>query len=148
MSHSLCSLHTHVAFSTKDRLPFIEDSFRPDLFAYLGGIVRHLEGKAVIINGLKDHVHMLIKLPPTLAPAECMRVVKANSSRWLRENGHRNFGWQTGYAGFSVSTSNLPQVTAYIREQERHHRRMSFQEELATMLRKNNIAYEERFLWR
>ncbi len=110
--------------------------------------MRHLEGKAVIINGMKDHVHMLIKLPPTLALADCMRVVKANSSKWLRENGHPNFAWQTGYAGFSVSTSSLPQVTSYIREQDRHHRRMSFQQELVRMLGKDNIAYEERFLWR
>jgi len=124
MPHSLCSLHTHVVFSTKDRLPLLHDEFRPALWAYLGGIVRGLGGKAVIINGMKDHVHMLLRLPPTLALADCMRFVKANSSKWLRQTGQRKFAWQAGYAAFSVSTSNLPQLTNYIRGQEQHHHRM------------------------
>ncbi|MGH9603632.1 MAG: IS200/IS605 family transposase [Terriglobales bacterium] len=148
MPHSLCSLHTHVVFSTKDRLPTIHDEFRSDLFAYLGGIVRGLDGKAVIINGMRDHVHMLIKLSATLAVADCMRFVKANSSKWLRQNGHPKFAWQNGYAAFSVSTSNLPHVTNYIREQERHHRRMSFQQELVRLLEKHGVIYHERYLWR
>ncbi len=148
MSHSLCSLHTHVVFSTKDRLPLIRNDFRPALWAYLGGIIRGLDGKAIIINGMKDHVHMLLKLPPTLAVADCMRFVKANSSKWLRQTGHPKFAWQAGYAAFSVSTSNLPQVTNYIRDQERHHRRMSFQEEILRLLEKYGVSYDERYLWR
>ncbi len=148
MSHSLCSLHTHLVFSTKDRLPIIHDEFRSNLYAYLGGIVRGLGGKAVIINGMKDHVHMLLKLPPTVAIADCMRFVKANSSKWLRQSGQGKFAWQAGYAAFSVSTSNLPQVSNYIRSQVLHHRRMSFQAELLKLLEKHGVPYEERYLWR
>jgi REP element-mobilizing transposase RayT len=147
MSHSLCSLHIHVVFSTAGRLPLITAELKPRLFAYLGGIVRQLSSKAVIINGMPDHVHMLLTIPPTLAVAECMRVVKANSSRWARQNGHRRFAWQTGYSAFSVSTSQMPRVVRYVQEQEKHHRRISFQQELLSLLRKNGVEFDERYLW-
>ena len=147
MSHSLCSLHFHIVFSTEGRLPLITAELKPRLFAYLGGIVRELDGKAVIINGMSDHVHMIITVPPTLAVAACMRVVKANSSRWARQDGHRRFAWQSGYSAFTVSTSQMPHVVRYIREQEKHHRRISFQQELLALLRKNQVEFDERYLW-
>ncbi len=120
---------------------------RPDLFAYMGGIVREIGGVARIINGTEDHVHMLMSLAPDMAVSECLRVVKTNSSRWLH-GSFPSFAWQTGYGAFSVSTSNEKQVIKYIREQERHHRRMTFQEEFIALLRKHGIAFDERFLWK
>jgi REP element-mobilizing transposase RayT len=73
MAHSLTSLHTHIVFSTKQRQKLIGPDLKPDLLAYLGGIIREPRGKAVIVNAVEDHVHMLVKLPPTLALSECMR---------------------------------------------------------------------------
>jgi putative transposase len=125
MAHSLCSIHIHVVFSTKDRLPLIGNGVHSDLHAYLGGIVRQLEGKPVIINGLSEHVHLLLRLPPSLAVSECMRALKANSSKWLHENGYGKFAWQSGYAAFSVSTSNFPKVVDYIGDQQQHHQKMT-----------------------
>ena len=150
MPHSYSSLLTHVVFSTKDRMRFLDAQIRPDLFAYMGGIVREMGGVARIINGLEDHVHMLISLAADVAISECSRVVKTNSSRWVHETfaNHRNFAWQTGYGAFSVSASNGKQVIKYIRDQERHHRRMTFQEEFITLLRKHGVSFDERFLWR
>ena len=150
MPHSYSTLLTHVVFSTKDRMRFLDAQIRPDLFAYMGGIVREMGGAARIINGLEDHVHMLISLAADVAVSECLRVVKTNSSRWVHERfgNHRNFGWQSGYGAFSVSASNEKQVVKYIRYQERHHRRMTFQEEFITLLRRYGVAFDERYLWR
>ena len=150
MPHSYSTLLTHVVFSTKDRRRFLDPEIRPDLFAYMGGIIREMGGTARIINGIEDHVHMLVSLAADVAVAECLRVVKANSSRWIHGGlaNHQDFAWQTGYAAFSVSASNEKQVIKYIRDQERHHRRMTFQEEFIALLRKHGVAFDKRFLWR
>jgi acetylornithine/succinyldiaminopimelate/putrescine aminotransferase len=101
----------------------------------MGGIIRNLAGQALIVNGIVDHVHLLVWLPPTVAVAEALRVLKANSSRWVHDTqGHRTFAWQASYGAFSVSHSNTSVVVKYIQEQEEHHRRISFQEEFLTLL--------------
>jgi len=112
MPHSYSSLLVHVIFGTKGRARSIDKGIRPDLLAYMGGIVREMSGVARAINGTEDHVHMLVSLPADLAVSECLRVVKTNSSRWIHEKvaNHRSFAWQTGYGAFSVSTSNERQV--------------------------------------
>jgi REP element-mobilizing transposase RayT len=131
MSHTYSNLLTHTIFSTHERTPLITDNIRDDLYSYLGGIVRELRGTALAIGGTRDHVHMLLKLPCNLAIADCLRVVKTNSSRWVHETWPERllFGWQIGYGAFSVSESGHLRVVAYIRQQEKHHRKMSFREE-------------------
>ena len=119
----------HFIFSTQGRLPLIEPEFRDDLFAYLGGVIREMNGTALIVNGATDHVHMLVRVRPVHSAAEIARVVKANSSRWLREKWDPQFAWQTGYGVFSVSESNVAAVMKYIADQEEHHHKRSFQEE-------------------
>jgi putative transposase len=121
--------------------------FRSDLFAYLGGIIREMGGTALIINGTADHIHMLVRARPAHSPAEVVRVAKANSSRWVHEKWNSDFAWQTGYGVFSVSESNVAGVTRYIAEQEKHHRKLSFQEEYVAFLKRNNVAYDERYIW-
>ena len=148
MAQTFTNLLTHIIFSTKDRVSSIRPELQSDLHAYVGGIMRNLEGQAPIVNGVADHVHLLVWLRPAVAIAEALRVLKANSSRWVHESqGHSTFAWQAGYGAFSVSQSNASGVVKYIQEQERHHRRMSFQEELLAFLKKNHIAYDERYIW-
>ncbi|HUZ45860.1 MAG TPA: IS200/IS605 family transposase [Terriglobia bacterium] len=149
MAHTYSNLLTHVIFSTKGREPLITPGLKTDLAAYLGGIVRELGGKVVAANSMPDHVHMLLWLPPSVAVADALRVVKTNSSRWARRTPKegRGFAWQTGYAAFSVSQSSAAAVAKYIREQEKHHRRVSFQEELIAFLKKNGVEYDERYIW-
>jgi len=125
----------------------LKPNFRPDLFAYLGGIIREMGGTALMINGTADHVHMLVRVRPAHSPAETVRVAKANSSRWVHEKWNSDFAWQTGYGVFSVSESNVAGVTRYIAEQEKHHRKLSFQEEYVAFLKRNNVAYDERYIW-
>src|SRR5579862_537631 len=120
LSHTAGNLLIHLIFSTKNRRPLITPEIRNDLFAYLGGIIREMHGAALIINGTADHVHMLIRIRPAQAAAEIARVVKANSSKWIREKWNLRFAWQTGYGAFSVSESNVPAVSRYIATQQDH----------------------------
>jgi putative transposase len=147
VSHTSGNILLHLIFSTQGRRPLIKREFRPDLFAYLGGIVREMQATALIINGTADHVHMLLRIRPAQSAAEIVRVVKANSSKWVRAKWSSDFAWQTGYGVFSVSESNVPAVKKYIAEQEEHHKKHSFQEEFLTFLKKNHVEYDERYIW-
>jgi hypothetical protein len=120
------------------------------VIGYLGGIVRELRGSALMVGGVEDHIHMLLKLPCDLAIADCMRVVKTNSSRWvhLKWPERKDFAWQTGYGAFSVSESNRDRVVEYIRRQEEHHRKTTFEEELVGFLKKQGIEFDDWYLWR
>jgi len=141
------NLVVHLIFSTKLRKPLIAPDIRSDLFAYLGGIVRELRDTALIINGTCDHVHMLIRIRPAHSISEIARIVKTNSSGWIRKKGHKEFAWQAGYGVFSVSESSIPAVTKYIATQDEHHQRRSLQEEFLEFLKKNKVAYDERYIW-
>lgn len=147
MAQTCGNLVVHLIFSTKLRQPLIAPDIRSDLFAYLGGIVRELRGTALIVNGTCGHVHMLIRIRPAQALAEIARIIKANSSGWIRKKGHKEFAWQAGYGVFSVSESSVPSVTKYIATQEEHHQKRSFQKEFLAFLKKNNVAYDERYIW-
>ncbi len=149
MPHTYSKLLTHVVWSTKDRVAMIPAAIRPDVHAYLGGIVREEGGTAVAIGGTADHVHLLIELPADQNVADCVRVVKTNASRWIHERWPERhaFSWQAGYGAFAVSASNANRVIQYIRTQEEHHRRINYHDEFVALLRKHGIAFDERYLW-
>ncbi len=149
MAHTFTAIHLHIIFSTAGRLPLISQELKPRLFAYLGGIVRSMNGTALIVNGIEDHVHLLSEIPTTLAIADFMRDLKANSTNWVKETfpERGDFKWQTGYAAFSVSKSGLDSVRTYIEQQEEHHRKRTFQEEYLAFLRKHEIEYDPRFVF-
>jgi REP element-mobilizing transposase RayT len=150
MGHTYTNLVTHFIFSTKDRVEHLQDrEIRERAFAYLGGIVREMEGVALIVNGAADHAHVLTVTPASLAPAELMRVVKTNSSKWIHETFPElsAFAWQAGYGAFSVSESNVPQVQKYVAGQEEHHKTVTFQEEFLAFLKRHRIQYDERYVW-
>ena len=142
------SLHYHIVFSTKDRTPVIAAAWRERLHAYLGGVVRNVEGVPEAIGGIADHVHLLIGLRATACLADVVRDVKAVSSRWVHEEiGDRTFAWQEGYGAFSVSASQRGMVREYIARQEEHHRKRTFQEEYLELLKRSGVEYDERYLW-
>jgi putative transposase len=147
VSHTSGNILLHFIFSTLGRRCLIRPEFRGDLFAYLGGIVREMNGTALIINGTGDHVHMLLRVRPVHSSAEIARVVKTNSSKWVREKWSSEFAWQTGYGVFSVSESNVAAVTKYIAGQQQHHKKHSFQEEFVAFLKKNHVEYDEKYIW-
>ena len=147
LSHTSGNILLHLIFSTQRRRPLIKPEFRADLFAYLGGIVREMQGTALIINGTADHIHMLVRIRPVQSAAEVTRVIKANSSKWVRSKRSPEFAWQTGYGVFSVSESNVAAVKKYIARQEEHHKKQSFQEEFVELLRRHGISIDEKYLW-
>jgi len=145
---SYTSLFYHVVFSTKDRRPLLSEELLPRACEYMGGIIRNMRGKMLAANGSADHVHLAALLRPTAAIADVVRDVKANTSGWIHQTlpNLRAFRWQDGYAAFTVSRSVVPEVVAYIRKQEAHHRKMTFQEELIGLLERHGVEYDERYI--
>lgn len=138
----------HIIFSTKDRAPFITPDIRERLHPYIGGIIRAEEGSLLTIGGMPDHVHLLIRWRTDATIADLMRTVKARSSRWVhRTFPHaQSFRWQEGYSAFSVSKSVEHGVRTYIENQETHHARRSFMDELRTILRAHGVDFDDRYL--
>jgi REP element-mobilizing transposase RayT len=149
MSRTYSSLLMHIVFGTAERAPLITPEIRDGLYEYMGGIMREMGAVPVTINGMHDHVHMLVSMPLTLTVPDLVRVVKTNSSRWVHEKWpeRRAFGWQKGYGVFSVSQLMASRVERYINEQERHYRKFSFEDEYRALLRRHNIKFDERYLW-
>ena len=137
MSHAYARNYVHLLFGTKDRRPWIRDCGR--MHAYMIGIAKEHSIEVEAIGGTENHVHLLLALPPRISVAQAIRVLKADSSKWMNETGHL-FAWQKGYGAFSVSVSNLAAVAAYIRRQEEHHRRRSFEDEFKEFLRRHGIG--------
>jgi REP element-mobilizing transposase RayT len=149
MSQSLAKNILHLIFSTKNRQPLITPEIRPDLHSYIGGILRHWESPAILMNSVADHIHILFCLSKNHALKVLVEEVKKGSSKWIKTKGREfdQFYWQAGYGAFSVSQSGVTAVCRYIENQESHHRRLSFQDELRAFLRKYGIEYDERYVW-
>lgn len=148
MASTHLSLHYHLVFSTKNRPPIIGEEWRGRLHAYLGGVVRNVDGVPEAIGGVADDVHLLIGLRATARLSNVVRDVKAVSSRWVHdETGDRGFSWQEGYGAFSVSASQRELVRNYIAKQEEHHRKRTFQEEYVELLKRSGVEYDDRYLW-
>ena len=141
MAHTYSANFAHCVFSTKNRENLIPAESLDQLWAYIVGIANNLKIKTLAVGGTENHVHALIGLPTTMAVAEAVQKLKANSSRWLGERGIK-FQWQDGYGVFSVSPSLLPAVQAYIRNQKEHHRKRSFEGEFRALLDKSGVAYD------
>jgi putative transposase len=148
MPQSLAYLLVHLVFSTKNRAAFLQsEQLRSEAHAYLTATLGALNCEPVQVGGVSDHVHLLFGLSRTVSLADVVRQVKTSSSRIVREKGHHAFSWQTGYGAFSVSESNRSAVIDYIVNQEMHHRKMTFQEEIRALLKKHSMHFDERYVW-
>jgi REP element-mobilizing transposase RayT len=150
MPQSLSAVYIHVVFSTKDRRPFLQvKALRERLHAQIGEISKRLGCPPILVGGVEDHVHLLARFGRTVTQAEWVKEIKRVSSLWLKEQDPRlaGFQWQGGYAAFSVSKSNLQEVEGYIANQEEHHRRMTFQDEVRAILQKHGLEWDEKYLW-
>ena len=149
MASTLTNLLFHLVFSTKDRAGIITDELEYKLHSYIGGVIRGERGDPIAIGGTKDHIHILARLPTTISIAEMLRRIKGNSSKWVGDlPGYRYpFAWQRGYAAFSVSQSVTGQVQRYVQEQNEHHKKVSFREELLSLLEMHGVEYDQRYIW-
>jgi putative transposase len=149
MSQTLTSLLVHLVFSTKNREPLITIDVEPQLFAYMGGILRNYQSRLLDAGGDRDHVHLLVSQSKNIALSNLLKEVKGDSSLWIKSQGRafRNFHWQDGYGAFSFGRADLPALQRYVSTQKEHHRKWTYKEELIWMLEENGVEYDERYLW-
>lgn len=147
---SYTSLHYHIVFSTKERRPFLDANGDERLQAYFGGMIRNMKAKLHIVNNTADHVHLAVGLHPTLSIASFVGTIKANSSKWIHESFEslQMFAWQEGYSAFSVSYSGIDKVIDYINIQQEHHKKLSFEDELLMLLKKHEIDYDPKYVFK
>jgi REP element-mobilizing transposase RayT len=139
----------HIVFSTKHREPWITSDIADRLYPYMGGIVRAENGVLYDIGGVEDHVHLYLRWRPDAAVSQLLRIVKAQSSKWVHDTFPKlePFAWQEGYSVFTVSKSQEGAVKAYIAGQHEHHKKEDFKSELLRMLRLHEIEFEERYVF-
>jgi REP element-mobilizing transposase RayT len=120
-----------------------------DLYAYIGAIIKDNESIPILINGTGNHIHILCVMSKNIALAKLTEEIKRHSSRWIKTKGdyYNQFAWQGGYGGFSVSQSLHDRTKQYIENQEDHHKKMTFKEELIAFFKEYGIEYDERYLW-
>ncbi|MCZ6768691.1 MAG: IS200/IS605 family transposase [Acidobacteria bacterium] len=149
MSQSLSSLIFHLVFSTKHRRRRISRELQPQLHKFIAGTLRSNQSKLLAAGGMPDHLHLLVSLARQMSVSVAVREIKSNSSRWIHESCPklRRFAWQNGYSAFSVSFSQLEPVKQYIENQEQHHRKRTFREELLFLLKRHRVEYDQRYLW-
>ena len=146
MSYS--AIYHHIVYSTKDRRAAFDVNEMARLCEYTAGIVGNLKSRLHIANAPADHIHLVVSIGPAISLAAFVRTVKTNSSRWIHETlpELHDFAWQDGYAAFTVSHSVLDRVIAYVRSQQEHHKKLSFEEELVQFLKKHGIEYDEKYV--
>jgi putative transposase len=144
MASSLVKILLHIVFSTRKRVPFIDTALQTDLYPYMAAILRQREATLIALGGVPDHVHILLRMKAGHKLSDLVRATKAVSSKWVHERPESipEFGWQTGYAAFSVSQSQEAKVRSYILNQAAHHHRATFEEELVGLLRRHQVEYD------
>lgn len=149
MAGKYLSLLVHFTWSTAGREPWIETDMCDDLYSYIGGIMKKKKAKLISAGGMSDHIHLYASMPSTISIADFVNAIKSNSSRWIHESSSRlrGFAWQEGYGAFSVSKSEEGRVVRYIANQQEHHRKRTFKEELIGLLERHGIEYDKRYIW-
>lgn len=149
MANSYSQISIQFVFAIKYRNTVILENWETDLYKYITGIVQNKNHKMIAINGMPDHIHILVGLNTVQSIADLMRDVKANSSKWINENNitPEKFEWQTGYGAFSYSKSHVQRVVNYIKNQKQHHQKQTFLEEYKTYLEKFEIEFNKDFIF-
>ena len=149
MPQSLTKVYVHITFSTKYRTHSIDKNIKEELWDYIGGVCKALECNPVRVGGYSDHIHVLCLLSKKITQMKLLEEIKKSSSKWIKTKGkqYSNFYWQDGYGIFSVNPYEIDKVIAYIKNQEEHHKRKTFEKEFLAFLNKYKIEYDERYLW-
>ena len=150
MANTFTQIHIHFVFAVKYRNCVIHDSWKDELYKYITGIVQNNKHKMICINGMQDHVHVLIGLKPIQSVSDLMQDIKGSSSKWINERKfvQAKFEWQEGYGGFSYGKSQLRDVINYIENQEKHHGKRSFIDEYRDFLKLFDVEFDEKFVFK
>ncbi len=149
MPNTYSQIYVHIVFAEKGRKSLIDRSWREELHKHITGTIQNKQNKLIAIGGIEDHIHILIGLNPSQVISDLVRDIKVSSTFFINKRrfvrGH--FNWQEGFGAFTISKSEIPRVARYIENQERHHRRQSFESEYKQILIKNAVEYEEEYLF-
>ncbi|PYS20693.1 MAG: IS200/IS605 family transposase [Acidobacteria bacterium] len=150
MANTFSQIYIQTVFAVNNRQSLIAPEFKEELFKYITGIVRNQKQKLIAINGMPDHIHILIGLRPAIALADLVQEIKADSTNFIdkKQLVHGRFSWQEGYGAFSYGHSQLNTIIRYIQNQERHHQKRSFKDEYLTLLRKFDIAFDDKYVFK
>ncbi len=150
MANTYTQLYIHYVFAVQDRLCLIHRKWQEDIYKYMNGIIIQQGHKLYIINGMSDHIHILISMSPKQAPSDLMYHLKRSTSLWINQNhlSVGKFSWQEGFGAFSLGKSQLPEKIKYIEDQQQHHKKVSFREEYLQFLKEYDIEYDERYIFK
>lgn len=149
MANTYTQIYIQIVFAVKGRQNLIKKNHKDELYKYITGITRNKNQKLISINGMPDHIHILIGLKPDIALSDLIRDIKANSSKFInKKNWYMGkFNWQEGFGAFSYSRSHLNKVIKYIENQEKHHKKKSFKEEYLELLQKFCVEYKAKYVF-
>ena len=150
MANTYTQIHIQFVFAVRNRQSLIDEKWRADLYKYITGIVQNAGHKMLQINGMPDHLHILIGMRPSQSISDLMKHIKGDSSAWINKQGltRSRFSWQEGYGAFSYGKSAVPNVIRYIKNQQEHHRTTSFADEYQELLETFEIDYDKRFIFK
>ena len=149
MSQSFSQIYIQIVFAVKGRESLINPEWENDLYQYIAGIIKNKHQKPLVINGMPDHIHILIGMKPACCLADLIREIKKSSNDYIRNKitTQNNFQWQDGYGAFSYGHSGLDKVIAYIKNQKEHHRSTTFREEYKEFLERFQIEHKDEYLF-
>lgn len=150
MANTYTQLYVHYVFAVQNRLCLINNKWQDNLYRYMSGIIDQQGHKLYVINGMNDHIHLLISMTPKQAPSDLIYHLKRSSSLWINQNrlSVGKFSWQEGFGAFSLGKSQLQEKIKYIEEQQQHHLKTSFREEYLQFLKENDIEFDERYIFK
>jgi REP element-mobilizing transposase RayT len=150
MANTYTQLYVHYVFAVQNRQTLIRENWQTDLYKYMNGIIEQQGHKPFAINGMPDHVHVLVSMNPTQAPSDLMYHVKRSSSLWINENKYvaGKFSWQEGFGAFSYGKSQIAKICQYIENQQKHHTKKTFYVEYLAFLKLFDIDYDERYVFK
>ena len=150
MANTYTQIHIHAIFAVKKRTGLIQKEWRDELYKYIIGIIQLYNHKLLAINGMPDHLHVFFGMRPIQSLSDLMQDIKGNSSKWVNEKKFikDKFEWQEGYGAFSYSKSQASRVIAYVQNQEIHHRKITFLDEYCEFLKKFEVKYDEKYIFK
>lgn len=150
MANTYTQIFIHFVFAVQHRKCIIQPEWKQELYKYIGGIIRNQNHKLLVINGMPDHIHILLGLNPIQSISSLMQDIKGDSSKWINQKKFLSdkFAWQEGYGAFSVSKSQVTRVINYINNQQEHHKKKTFLEEYKEFLKLYEIEFDERYIFK
>ncbi len=149
MANTYTQIHLHLIFAVQNRISLIQDSWAEKLYQYITGIVQTNKHKMIIVNGMPDHLHIVIGMRPTQSLSDLMQDIKGSSSKWINDNKliTGKFQWQESYSAFSYGKSQLPKLIDYVKNQKLHHQKKTFLQEYKEFLDLFEVEYDERYIF-